>query len=792
MGARRSWREFRSALARYLALVALVVLGVGIVVGFAAGSLASLEGIVSARESGRLADGEFTTLAPLSDPQTDAVVALGVEVESAPTLDVRGDGRVVRVLPLPVDLNRPTLAWGRLPEASGEVVVEQLHAAARGLGAGDRLALAGRTFTVVGAGSLPHYSLSVPTPDAPVADPAGFGWALVTGTAFDALSDADPNAVVHGYAFRLEGATEGRLRAHLQGLAVDPDAVRNPLLARALRHAEAWDAPIRYPLLATFLPATDNLRVTSASDDALITTRVAAVAGVLMLGLVGFVLAAFSRDRITREGTVIGTLYALGFSRARVTRQYLGLPLAVTGAGASAGVVVGHLIAPALTGMSTGYYSQPALDFAPRWPVVAAALVVPVGLVAAVNLGVLREGLRQTPLALLRPQPSEGGASGLRLRGWPFGLAFRVRQAVRAAGSLALLAAGLMLSILLLVFGVGGRASVESYVAAAERATTAHHTYALQLPDLDRPPPDAHLAVALPMRVVGPGGDALLLGVDAGARHVAVDVEHLGPLDVAVSGDVAAKFGVGVGDPLTLQEAHGDLSWAFTVAAVGPGGDGLVAYTRREHATALLDPAQVAFIAALGSDGWLATGTPPPPRPQPAASGFYNAVLADAEVAFDPDRGVTHTSRADVLAGVRQFRGLMDTTTGTIVGAAALMAVLVLGVLTKMVIGRQRYAIALMKAFGWSDREVDRLYLDVYAVVVAGAVAVGLPVSHLVLGPVWRTMISNVSAGVPFVLPVPDAVVVAALVLVSYAVVRWASGRNLRRVPVTEVLKFRE
>ena len=79
-----------------------------------------------------------------------------------------------------------------------------------------------------------------------------------------------------------------------------------------------------------------------------------------------------------------------------------------------------------------------------------------------------------------------------------------------------------------------------------------------------------------------------------------------------------------------------------------------------------------------------------------------------------------------------------------------------------------------------------------YAVVVAGAVAVGLPVSHLVLGPVWRTMISNVSAGVPFVLPVPDAVVVAALVLVSYAVVRWASGRNLRRVPVTEVLKFRE
>ena len=45
-------------------------------------------------------------------------------------------------------------------------------------------------------------------------------------------------------------------------------------------------------------------------------------------------------------------------------------------------------------------------------------------------------------------------------------------------------------------------------------------------------------------------------------------------------------------------------------------------------------------------------------------------------------------------------------------------------VLVRLVVARQWYSISLLKALGYSDREVGRLYLDNYLWLVAASVAI--------------------------------------------------------------------
>ena len=75
---------------------------------------------------------------------------------------------------------------------------------------------------------------------------------------------------------------------------------------------------------------------------------------------------------------------------------------------------------------------------------------------------------------------------------------------------------------------------------------------------------------------------------------------------------------------------------------------------------------------------------------------------------------------------------------------------------------------------------------------MAASVAVAVPASVAIMGEVWRLMTAHLPIGIPFLVTPADVALMAGLALGAYAVVRVATARDTRTVPVTEVLKFRE
>ncbi len=781
---RRNWRGFRATWARWTAIVVLLTVGLGVVVGLLTSATSTLDGIAQGSRDGRLADGTVITEVPLTPSQLTDAEAVGATILPTPYLDVpgrsAGQATTVRIFRSDQAVSRPSVDTGTLPAGPDQVMVEKLHAAAHDLQVGDRVSVDGRVLRISGIGSLPDYALASPQLGQ-TSDPERFALMVLAPTTFQELAANHPNEVVSAYGYLLEGTTHERLRLALQDIRLDPARATNPYVARAVAAATEAGLPLTYPAVSLFLPADDNPRITGAISDARTTMNITLVTTVLVMLLVAYVLAEFSRDRILRDSQVIGSQSALGTSEAELLGYYLVLPVAVTALGSLLGTLLGRLLAPSL-GIITGYYSYPAVPIEPSALIVATGLGVPVTVVALVNTAVVRSALDRPTQELLRPQVTAGPSLPLPLARMPFVTMFRLRQAMRTLGSYLLIVAGLFLCILLMVFGLGMRTSMDTYLARAETDLSFHDYYTLRFPDLSAVPAGAHEAVAVPTQVLGrdgtPGQTMTVLGIPPDNPYFNVPVEGLAPYEMVLSRAAAHKYRLGAGE--TIAFTDGTLDWSFRVVGVADYTTGAFGFTTTENARALLDPAiPLASERMSTTDG-------------AAAVPYYNALFSDAPLDLDPDRVVAHSIREDMLAGVEKFNALLSRIVALVTWSSMLIMVVVLYVLIRMVVARQRYSISLLKALGYSDREVGRLYLDNYLWLVVGSVAAAIPTSVAIMGQVWRLMTADLPIGIPFLLSARDVAVMAGLALAAYAVVRLVSSHDTRSVPVTEVLKLRE
>lgn len=782
---RRSWRGFRAGWARWSAIVVLLTVGLGVVVGLVTSATATLRGIDEGARAGRLADGTIITEIPLTPAQIAAASGVGARIVPTPYVDVpgrsAGEDTTVRAFSSDQEVSRPTLDAGTLPAGADEVVVEKLHAAAHRLRVGDPVAVDGRTLRISGIGSLPDYALTSPQLGQ-TSDPARFALMVVAPGTYDQLAASHPRGVVAAYGYVLEGATHDQLRKHLRQITLEPDRASNPFVAQALSAARQAGVQLSYPAMSLFLPVDDNPRITGAITDARTTMLVTLVTTVLVMLLVAYVLAEFSRDRIMRDAVVIGTQSALGTSAGALLRFYLVLPLVVTTLGSVLGAVLGRTLAPFL-GIITDYYSFPAVPVEPSALLVVTAVAGPVSLVALVNVLVLRAALDRPTQELLRPQVSAGPSLPLRLDFLPFLTTFRLRQALRSLGSYLLIATGLFLCILLLVFGLGIRSAMDRYLARAGADLTFSDTYTLRFPDLTAVPAGAHEAVAVPMLVLGddgqPGRALTVLGVPDDNPYFPAPEEALGGYELVLSRAAADKYRLGIGDTIALRDSSG-LNWSFQVVGIADYTATAFGFTTPAQARALMDPAVLLAAERMSAVGGA------------ASLPYYNVLLSDRPLDLDPDRVLSHSTREQMLGGVVTFNELLSRIVTLVIWSSMLIMVVVLYVLIRMVVARQRYSISLLKALGYSDHQVGRLYLDNYLWLVVGSVAVAVPVAVAIMGQVWRLMTVHLPIGIQFLVTPRDVALMAGLALASYAVVRLATSRDTRSVPVTEVLKVRE
>lgn len=752
---RRTLRELKANALRYLALFALTALAMFVVIGVVGSAESVIHTVQTRAEANCMEDGQFGVLFPLRDAEEDALTDRGVTLEKSFHLDFSmEDGSALRLMKNREKINLVELESGTLARNDRELVLERIYATAHGYAVGDSLLLAGETYTVSGIGTSPDYDYCLRNMSDMSSDGRLFGTAFVTEDTYAELLDGGKSlrAEEYRYSYRLgEGVTDADVKEYLLTLPVSADIPQAALLPGNLTE---------------FVKAADNPRIKASQDDLEINIRVGVAAGLIVLVLIAYVISVFVVHSIDRESAMIGALYALGVSRKQLMLHYTMLPVLLCLIGGVVGTLAGYS-EPGIAMMASetySYYSIPQVVPAYSPYLLAYGLLLPPLVAFVANRTVIRARLGRSALSLLRKTPRQKRASRLRLRGLGFVRAFQVRQFLREKRSCATVLAGMFVSMLVLILGLNCYALCYNIQNQNREDARFASMYVYKYP-VQSVPEESYPAVvkALKKEVLGYDMEISVVGLTADNPFFPAITSHAED-EISLSSSVAGKYGLSVGDSMTLRDNVNDREYLFTVKEIVPYSIGLNGFMDIESMRTRFDMAE----------------------------GSINAVFADHTLDISPDQLRVVSYREDILRSADIFMEIMAPLMTMMTVCSAIIFLIVLYQMMKVMVDRSSFSISLMRIFGYRDGEIRRLYLDSSFVLIAlGALAL-IPLAKAILDVVYPRFVANVACGIDLSWPPVLYGVVYAGILFCYLLTRTLLMRRLRKVSPAVALKDRE
>ena len=771
-------RELRAQLGQTIAVVVVVALGVMLFVA-SAGAYEDLRQSYADTQA-RLAQADIqvdVTRTSTSDVERVRTLPGVASVESRvvamlPVRIRRGtiEERVaLRVLSLPASgqplLDRVLVVSGHLPENASEVLLEKHLAQHHGLVAGDTIRLdaggAARDLRVSGVGVSAEYLWVARDAHDIFPSPDEFGVGWMQRSALRDLSGDEANQLL---VARAPGSSADAVAASLRAALGDRVVAVTPkerLVGIRLLQMDVDG----YRGMAGFFP-------------------------VFFLGVGAFIVAALLARLVDAQRPVLGTLMALGVSRASVLLQVLAHALALGAVGSVAGALAGLACAPQLT---DAYATDLGIPFVTARLHVGLALTgAAIGIAVALAAG-LFPALHASALApaeaMRPPRPSTGMLARVARRlPAPLGVRLAMRDVLGrplrsmstalgvSAALVLVLATGSMLDSMRTTFSVlfadARRYDLRINLAAPEPGPDVSARFA-GIVGVAKVEPLVDLAATIAAH--GRSADGVLLqGLpdDAQlARSVDLDGRLVAPRagEVIVTRALARQLGLAVGDAVDVRVLGGGAATlsvgGFADGTMGPTVSARLADVQRAYG---LGDRVTSVAIATRDDAGAAR----------AALGSMNDVAHVEDVRALREQVGALMGLGWAMLGAMLFFG-------AVLAAAILFNTATLGILER------RRELATLRALGCTQREISAGITLEHALLAALGLVVGYPLATYTSRKVLA-LYSNDLFRLPYVMsPQTIAFAVGGIVAVLL-VAQWPALRRLARSSLAEAVRTRE
>lgn len=844
---KRILRDFRQNAVRNIAMILIISLSMAMVVALCSTTECISYVIHSEWKKTNVEDGSFETYIPLSKRNMSDLSELDVVIEKMFYTDIYVNS--VSHLRFFTDrkyIDRAYPEEGRVPRYDNELFIEKLYAQKHSLNVGDEFYVGDRLFYICGIGCLPDYCY-VKQNTSDVAANDEFSVALVTSKAFDEIRGT--NKIVYNYAFKLgQNCTAKQLRKKLAKLDFDTNAVSDTYIrslvnsaddlkkefngamdsisfgAAQLAHgienigkaygagsssqplyngamnisyaaAEIKDGfsefleqntKVELVNLSSFSEAKYSIRINDALNDSKLGKQAALVVGVILLLLLVYMLSIFASGTIEKERGIIGTLYALGYSKNEILSHYLKTPMIVSCTGALIGFIGGILLTDPLSMSYSTMYSFPEIVHVYPLYLVLYALGVPTVLSYLINRRVLGKKLSETPLSMMHAKITASGKYNFDLgKNFNFETKFRIRQFCRELKGNLTLFAGVIISVLLIMFSVACYGSISSYINCITDDVNYNYLYILQNPVSDLPDNSVvgyTLGFNVDYALTGGEMEVTLSGI--GADNPYFDFAPTlseEPGEVYMSDAVRTKFGYHVGDTVVFHDNSEDRRYAFKIAGEVKFGSGLYFFMN-------LDAMREAFGLDYFDKDELKRGQ----RPPKACDYYYNTVYSDEKLEFRHNMALSEVVKTDLESSAAKFMTLMWDMILLLIGVSVIIFVSVMYLLMKLEIDRSNFSVSLLKALGYPEKTVNSFYIGSSFYVTLASIIIGMPICRVIIKYMYPYCVSNVNGGFPAVITPIQYAIIIAIVLASYFATRLMLVRYLSKIKLTEILKNRE
>lgn len=774
---KRIFRDFKENLPRYLALAFLLILSMYMVVSVVGAADTVMRGTTTEAEKQNVEDGQFSLFVPMKESEWDELTDKGITLEKMFFLDYAVDGdKTLRVFRNRTDIDTIAIHEGKPAQADDELVIERQYAEKNDIHVGDTIVLGDRTYKVSGIGTVPDYDSPLKSLGDTGCDSLNFGLAFVTDEVYTTLQKEGKSAKSeeYYYAYKLNDVmTDDELKAELKKLSFSSDDVADVYFQEYWDRTLGREEEFRDGMneladnLLSFATAEDNVRIHAAGDDVAMNKTIGMIAGVLLLVLIAYVLSVFVVHSIDQESAVIGALYALGVKQKDLMKHYILLPTLISLIGGAIGTALAYTKIGVWYQMQDAYnyYSLPdiAVQVLP-YTIVYGVAIPPIICLIVTSL-VIRKRLSRPVLILLKNEQKAATGKDMKLGNMKFMKLFRIRQILRERRTALTVVFGMFVSILLLVMSMEiytyCHAVQDDYVAD----TKFEYMYTYKYPS-EEVPDGGYEAYAktLKKEIYGYNFDVTVLGIKEDNPFFDVTLSDSAD-KVTISSSISYKYGLKKGDVITLKDEENGKLYAFEIEAVTQYAPSFMVFLPYDKALDLFGE----------------------------QDDYYNVVFADHDLGVESGRLYSTLTRDDVKKSAGIFADQMRSMIITIGAVSALIFAIVLYLMMKVMIDRSSFSIALIKIFGYRNKEVKKMYLDGNFYIVLIGALVSIPLAKVLLDAAYEPQfVPNIACGVDKSFPVWLYLAMFAGVLVLYFIINHLLVRKIKQMLPAEVLKNRE
>lgn len=519
--------------------------------------------------------------------------------------------------------------------------------------------------------------------------------------------------------------------------------------------------------LMTFVKAGDNARIQAASGDQELYRSVGTIAGCIILVLISYVLSVFVVHSIDRESSVIGALYALGVKKRDLMNHYVMLPTVIAAVSGVIGTLIGYSKVGVRVQMQDcyNYYSLPDLNVIIMPYLLIYGVIAPPLICWIVTSLVINKRLSKPVLTLIKNEQKVSKGNDFKLKHMKFMRLFKLRQIIRERRTAFTVVFGMFVSLLIAIMAMEIFVYCDTVRIQYPQDTKYEYMYTYKYPS-EEVPEGGYKAYAKTMKksIYGYTFDVTVLGITEDNPFFDVNLKDTSS-QVVISSAIAYKYGLKVGDVITLKDEEADKLYAFEIYDITQYSPSFMVFMPYDKALELF-------------------GEP---------DDYYNVVFSDHDLGIESGRLYSTITKADVekAAGifVNQMQGMIITL-GTV---SVIIFAIVLYLMMKVMIDRSAFSISLIKIFGYRDKELKKMYLDGNFYVIAIGALLSVPLGKIIMDAIYGPAFTpNVACGVDKSFSVWIYLGIFALVFILYFIINHLLVRRIRKMIPAEVLKNRE
>ena len=732
---RRYIRNIRQNLSFYIASTVLTMAALFLFFLFHIAGNAILNFADDFFEKQKLEDAHFTTYIPIPESDVEEMEEeYGITLEVQSYINIDTDGTTARVFQKTRKVDLYDVTEGENADEKGEVILSEGYAVNMDISIGDQIRIGEEDYTVTGFFQRPDYLYMLENEDDSYKNISTFFLAYMSEKDFAELGEMNCQ-----YLVRYNGNDDADFR-------------------RAVNE--------KYHMYS-YTAAEENQRIVMVRSQAemfLIMSWM--LLCILPLVAVALICIIISR-KVKTEQQMIGTLSAMGYTRAQLAWHYAGFA-AIPG-------IIGGVLTSVITAAVVQPYGELGLtDYEPMriscslsWYAAVLGIVIPTVMYILAALLSVRHLLRQNTVLLLNGSADEGRRKLRRVlagRKLSFRVKFAVRSLIGSPARSFVVFLGIFLGSFIMLTGFSIYDSARNMADTVQEAA-GEYEYQYVLGELlYEDPYGGELILAAP--VEDEKGDALtVMGTDNEQSLLNLtdkEGQEISTKDgYYITSLTAYLCGWGNGDrvtlynPLSLEQIH------IRISGIVENDTAQIIYTSRANAAEM-----------TGVD-----------------KNAGNMIISEERLDI-PENIVERESRKSDLK--EQVDTIIDQTSymiDTMVGLGIMICIASVYVAVNMLVSENRSNISMLKVLGYPDRKIERIVLGSNHVFLPLGILMSIPAAYAFCGLFFRMFADMMGMLVSPYLELKSCIMAAVLTAGSYLASMHFVGWKTRKVDAAECLK---